>query len=177
MRGLVALIVILGISGGNVSAQQAPCNGGQITITNTGPDSTNEVTCVTISDLEVTCNNSVYVLTENSQSAISGAAGSNVNTSAGSAISGNATNENGATVQIGANCETPVTPAVVPETPVTPTTPTTGTGAATPTAVAVLPNTANSSVTEMAIAGLIALVSVIGLSQLGLSLYRRAALK
>ncbi len=178
MRGLVALIVILGFSGSTVGAQQSPCAGGQITITNTGPDSTNVVDCVTVSDVKVTCNNSIYVLTSNSQTAISGKAGSNVNTSAGSAISGNATNTNGDTVQIGATCVTEATTPATPVTPVTPTavTPTTGTGAAKPK-VAVLPNTASNSVTETAVIGLLVLVSILVLSRLAVTAYRYTALK
>lgn len=181
IRSLVALIVILGISGGNVSAEQEPCDNGQITISNTGPDSTNIVDCVTVSDVTVTCNNSIYVLTESSQTAISGAAGSGVNTSSGSVISGNATNENGATVQIGAACETPA--VVVPETPVTPVTrttpvPTTGTGATSAVPVAtVLPNTASNSVVQMGTIGLVTLATIAGASAAAVGVYRRLALK
>lgn len=180
MRGLVTLIVILGFSGGSASALEGPCDGNEITISNTGPGSTNTVVCVTNTKLNVVCSNNVYILDSNSQAAVSGAATQQGNSGGGSAVSGNATNSNGDNVQIGASCgvpaaTTPVTPTT--PTPVAPPTPPTGMGAAVPTKATVLPNTAGTSTTEVAIAGVIALVSVLALSQFALRLYRRSALK
>lgn len=102
---LVAAGVILGlsaVSGLPVNAQGPTCD--NIVITNTGPNSNNQGTCTVNVSAKVVCNNNIYVLDSNSQTAVTGTASSLGSTSAGSAISGSATNENNQAVQIGANC-------------------------------------------------------------------------
>lgn len=170
---LAALVLSVGLVGGlgSVANAQEPCD--NLVIYNTGPNSDNVILCLDDVELEVTCNSNVYVLTESSQEAVSGAAVSQGSTTGGNAVSGSATNENGATVQIGAACgETPA-----PTTPETPTTPT-----VTPVAVpvekpAALPYTASSSIMETALIALIALATAVVTARMAINVYRRATLK
>lgn len=170
---LVALVVSVGIAstGNTAFAQQAPCD--NIVIYNTGPGSTNVALCINDTELEVVCNNNVYVLTENSQEAVSGEAESQGSTAGGNAVSGSATNENGTTVQIGTSCGETSAP-VTPETPEVPT--------ATPAAVpiekpSVLPYTATSSFGEVAVIAVITIATAAITARLAVAAYRRATLK
>lgn len=183
MKEIAAILVVfamsLGFTGGTATAQQANCD--SIVITNTGPNSNNQGVCVVNTTVSVTCVNNVYVLNQNDQTAVTGQASSLGNTSGGPAITGNAQNENGTNVQIGATCSVPVPPTPptpTPETPEVPTPPETPVTPAQPTAeVTVLPYTAaNATVTWVAIgiaAALTALVTTLG----GLAIYRKRALK
>ncbi|MNH58529.1 hypothetical protein D3C85_1066560 [compost metagenome] len=176
MRGFVAVVTSLAFMGGVANAQQA-CEGA--TITNTGPGSTNEVTCVDSREVTVTCVNDIYVVNNNSQTGGSGDADNSGNTTGGSSISGNATNENGATVQIGAACAAQPA-AVTPETP-TPSQPVGGMGAGAPTeaakVIAALPNTSGGSLLDSILIGSASLAGLLVASRLGMTAYRRATLR
>lgn len=173
---LVALVLSLGLASvGQVANAQTPdCD--NIVIYNTGPGSDNVVLCINDATLEVECQNNIYVLNESSQEAVSGEAVSQGSTAGGNAVSGSATNENGATVQIGANCgevEAPVTPTT-PETPSTPVV----TPVATPKEKpALLPYTSAGSLAETIAVGLIALATVLLTARIAVTVYRRLALK
>lgn len=170
---LVALVISVGIVsiGTSAHAQQAPCD--NIVIYNTGPNSTNVALCINDTELEVVCDNNIYVLTENSQEAVSGEAVSQGSTAGGNAVSGSATNENGATVQIGAACgETPA--PVTPETPEIPTVTPTSAPVEKPS---VLPYTASSSFGETALIAVIAIATAAVTARLAIAVYRRATLK
>lgn len=171
MRSIVAVIVILGLSSGAVSAQTPDCDGALV-ITNTGPGSVNEITCVQASEVLVSCVNNINVVTNSDQVAGSGDA------TGTTTITGNATNENGVVVEINANCGEPAaattTPVAPPATP--PTTPTTGTGAATPN-VAVLPNTASNPIVHIATIGFVVIASLLALSRVAVVAYRTSHLK
>lgn len=182
---LIAAVLTVGLVsfGDNVAnaqvVEEETCE--SIVISNTGSGSINEGICVVNVDVEVTCNNNIYVLNENDQEVVTGAAQELGNTTGGTAISGNATNENGTTVQIGAVCSettTPVTPVTptTPEKPVTPTTP------ATPVAapvqkVAALPNTASNSIVQTVVFSLVAIAAVAIASRVAIAAYRRSTLK
>lgn len=180
MRGLVAIITSLAFMGGVASAQTG-CEGA--TITNTGPGSTNEITCVDSSTVHVVCSNDIYVVTDNSQSSGSGDADNSGNTTGGSSITGNATNENGTTVEIGASCApaaavTPPAPTPTPTSP-QPVTGFGGRGAGAPevVAVAALPNTSSNPILDVALVSAISLAVALVLSRLGILAYRQSALR
>ena len=194
MRGFVAVVTSLAFMGGVANAQQA-CEGA--TITNTGPGSTNEVKCVDSRDIKVTCVNDVYVVNNNSQTGGSGDADNSGNTTGGGSISGNATNENGTTVQIGASCATQPA-AVTPENPA-PGQPVGGMGAGQPVGgmgagqpvggmgagapleaaktVAALPNTGNNILLDSVVIGGTSLAALLIASRLGAIAYSRLALR
>jgi hypothetical protein len=185
MRGLVAIITSLAFMGGVASAQApSTCADGEATITNTGPGSTNEITCVDSTKVHVTCSNNIYVVNNSDQIAGSGDATNGGNTTGGSSITGNAINENGTTVEIGASCA----PAAVVTTPPAPTpTPTSpqpvtgfggrGAGAPEVVAVAALPNTSSNPILDVALVSAISLAVALVLSRLGILAYRQSALR
>lgn len=171
------LIAVLGVSllaTGSVNAESCP----GATISNTGAGSVNEIECVDSSQVQVTCSNDIYVVTNSDQVGSSGDVGSIGGTTTGNVISGNATNESGATVAIGSSCAQPVVTApVIPKTP-TPPTPPTGLGAAAAKPkVATLPNTASNPIVEIAIISTLALVATLVISRLYVLAYRYSALK
>lgn len=179
---LVAIVVSAGFVGNVAQAQVNPnpdpvCT--SIVISNTGTGSNNSGVCTVITNVVVTCVNNIYVLNENDQEAVTGEAEELGNTSGSAAITGDATNENGTNVQIGADCgeatETPTTPTN-PETPATPT-------ASTPeksqpaTKVAALPYTATNPATTIAMIGAVVAAVALIATVAGLAIYRRNALK
>lgn len=171
LRILTATILSVAFMGSVASAQSPDC--GVLIINGTGPGSNNVVTCTTTVNVNVVCTNNIYVLTSDSQNAVSGSAVVGGNVTGGTAITGNATNENNQTVQIGADCGESTTP-VTPVTPVTP-----GSGSATPAAqkVAVLPYTATNSTLAIVAGSLAIAASVVIISRLAVAAYRRASLK
>jgi hypothetical protein len=174
---VVALVLSVGIfncvSTSSVNAVDVG-NCDNIVIFNTGPGSDNSIRCVDDLDLEVTCNGTIYVLTENSQTALSGAATVTGNTSGAGAASGTAVNSNDTAIHyVGEGCGTTTT-TTTPETPATPSVP--ATPVATPK-VAVLPFTASSSVAETALISLVAVAVVIATSRIAVLAYRRATQK
>lgn len=172
---LTAIVLSAGFVGNVAGAQAAQCT--SIVITNTGPNSNNSGTCTVNTTVAVTCVNNLYVLSQNDQTAVTGQASSLGNTTAGTAITGNATNENGATVQIGAACGD--TSTTTPETPATPTsnTPAGGAGQAEAKKVAALPYTASSSVIVWAGMSIAALLAALVATRIGFAVYRRVAAK
>lgn len=175
---LIAVVLAVGFVGITDTSTAGAEECDVIIINGTGSDSDNVVECQVRVDVEVECIDNIYVLNENSQEAVTGEVEDQGNTTGGAAVSGNATNSNGATVQIGAECvseETPETP-VTPTTPTTPETPVTPAAVVTPT-VAVLPNTATNSITGMALAVIAAVVAILVASRLAITVYRRKALK
>lgn len=173
------------------------CN--EIIITNTGPNSNNEGTCTVNVTAKVTCQNNVYVLDNNSQTAATGAASAVGSTTAGAAISGDAINENSQSVKIGAECgkaEVPVTPgngctgscgggggagnagapggvgAVASAAPVAPVTPQAGGQGA-----FMLPNTATPSPITAAFTAIAAAIAIAVATRLGIAAYHRVNLK
>ena len=189
LRGFVAIVATLAFMGGVANAQEGSgdCSGDAI-ITHTGPDSVNKIECVSARDIKVTCKNNIYVVTDNSQSAGSGDTTNDGNTTGGSAISGNATNENGTIVEIGASCgEQPA--VITPENPkpgmgaVTPSSqqPSGGGGAVAPTQAPVeittLPDTSSNPILDGALIAGSSLTGLLIASQLSIAAYRRFALR
>lgn len=152
------------------TASAATCE--SIVITNTGENSNNEGVCTVVTNVNLVCNNNVYVLSENDQEAITGEAEVLGNTTGGTAITGNATNENNQTVAIGSSCGT-TTPAA----PVTPETP--GKGAVTPAAEkpAALPYTAGNSTLAIVVSSLVAAAAIVAGSRVAVAAYRRFSAK
>jgi len=173
---LVALVLsfgLVGIGAATANAQATNCD--NIVIYNTGPGSNNVALCITDTELEVVCDNNIYVLTDSSQEAVSGEAVSQGSTAGGNAVSGSATNENGTTVQIGTSCgETPAPAPVTPETPAAPTVTPVATSVEKPT---LLPYTATGSLSEALLIGLIALATAALTARITIKAYRRIALK
>lgn len=185
-QGLLATIVTVGFMGMPANAETATCDG---TISNTGAGSHNEITCKESNKLTVTCKNGIYVLNNNDQTSNSGSVDAGKNTSVGDISTGDATNENGTTVKIGAACgnqthEQVNTPPVVgglgSTTPPSGGAGSLGGGAGSvvvpsnaPAAVAELPNTASNPVAAAVTIGTVGLASLFGLSRLALLGYGR----
>lgn len=152
-------------------------------ITNTGPGSVNNCTLDENNITHVTCVNDVYVIGSNEQKANSGNANNGGNTTGGSATTGDVRNDNNQSVSIGASCGA----QVAATTPSTPATGGKGAGpAATPAAaaaapasanVASLPHTGSNAVLDTTIASVAVVGGAMAVSQLGVSAYRRFALK
>ncbi len=169
-----AVVVSLGFVG-NVASAQVQSNCTSIVITNTGANSNNQGTCTVNTTVVVTCINNTYVLNQNDQTAVTGQASVLGNTSGGPAITGNATNTNGSTVQIGSACTPATTTPDVPTTTTTSTTPVTTTPEV--KKVATLPYTASSSFGEIALIGTLVAIAVFATARVGAVVYRRIALK
>jgi hypothetical protein len=117
-RALAVTTVMLGMSTGvATAATSATCSG---SISNTGPGSTNVITCDTNNKTTVSCDNDVVVDNSNSQAANSGKAFTTGNTSGGSATSGGASNSNSVDVTLGVGCELVAATTPPPTTPTTP---------------------------------------------------------
>lgn len=176
---LVAIVMGVGLVGNVVGAEEMPdCN--NIVITNTGDDANNDGTCVINRTVTVECIDNVYVLNQNDQTAVTGQANVIGNTSDGTAITGDAKNANGTTVRIGAECSTPTTPTTTPTTPTQSPTTASSTPAAQPAPakkVAVLPHTAASSITNIALVATIATIAALVVARLAITVYRRVTLK
>lgn len=136
--------------------------------------------------VRVTCVNNVYVIDNSSQQAGTGNATITSNGSGGYVASGNATNQNGATVNIGASCGQASAPASSSSSPSSSsscgsskTCPTSS--ASTPAKMSVsassLPETGSNSVVNGAVIATATLVGVLGISYAGSVLYRRLAFK
>jgi hypothetical protein len=177
---IATAILGIGLSAATVSADSVTCG----SISTTGQDSTNTVTCVDSNKVDVSCNNNVVVDNNNDQTSNSGTATSSGNTEGGSATSGNSSNSNTATVSVGASCapvagtsQFTTTPSggkgagAVPAATVSATTP-----AAAPAAAA-LPDTGSNTLLDGAIASLVVLGSALTASRLGLFAFRRVSLK
>ena len=175
MKKLVRLVCAFAVIAGafytapTVGAQAAPCDGVQV-IRNTGEGSTNVVTCISSSDLHVTCVNNAYALDATSQTAVSGNAASN----GGSAITGNATNTSGTVVAIGSSCAATTTETTTPTTPTTtPAAASTPATAVAATKVAALPYTAGNNSATIVVATIVGTTILFVASRLGLAAYRR----
>ena len=147
---------------GSVSAVETDC-----TISNTGPGSNN--TCTTNVDYtcEVDNDNNIIIRDENDQTAGSGSASNDGNTSGGNATSGSATNDNGTTFEVEIDNEgaCTVTNVTTPVTP-TPTQPVGGLGGAGETVAAAAPKPtvlAKTSGENVAMV-VIAIVAALGLA-------------
>ncbi len=164
---LTAAVVSVAFVGSVAGAQE--CD--NIVIFNTGPDSNNQVSCVDVTNLTVTCVNNVFVLDTNSQTALTGSASVAANVTSGNALSGDANNSNGQVVTIGASCVSATTPV----TPVTP-----GGGSVTPAAetkVAALPYTAGTSAATIVAISLVAAAAIVAVSRIAIAAYRRYSVK
>lgn len=178
---VAACVVFAGLFGlanaPTTGAQAVPSEGDDcdvLIINGTGEGSNNEVVCTVEENVTVVCENGIYVLDENSQTAISGGAVVGGNVTGGTAITGNATNQNGTTVEINSECsaaETPVTPSA----PVMPTTPAPSTTPTTPTKVSVLPFTSGNSALDTALVTIIVLTALAATAHIGITAYRRIA--
>lgn len=181
MKKLLQILAATVLSVGFISSlssanAHAVTNCNNLVIVNTGQGSSNVVICADTLDLEATCTNNAYVLTTNSQQAVSGEAAAQNNGTGGSAVSGNATNENGTSVAIGASCgeqETPITPTT--STTPTPTTPTVSTPSA--QKVSALPFTAGNSMIETILVASIIVVTALASIRFAVVAYRRLAVK
>lgn len=165
---LTAAILSVSFISVGASAQTALGNCTSIVITNTGPNSNNSGVCTVNTVVTAVCDNNVFVLNSNQQSAVSGAASAAGNTNAGAAISGGSANYNGTTVQLGATgCATTTTTTTTPTPTTTPTT--------TPVAVkpATLPNTAGTDTMTVVLVSLAAAAGIVALSRFAVAAYNR----
>lgn len=172
---LSAIVVSAGFIGSVATAQSCDAE-----VDNSGNGNTTEVECETVRNVNITCENNVYVATIVAQAGQSGNGTVTSNQSSGSVATGTVANYNGNQVTIGVTgCggstetpETPVTPggggSTTPSsTPVVPT-------AAPKQAVAALPFTASNDMMAIAIASIAGVVVTLALSRLGVAAYRRA---
>lgn len=172
IQTIVAAILSVATMGSFASA--ASCDG---TIAVTGPGSNNVIKCTDVNNLVVTCTNNAYVANVNYQDANSGQAGVGGNTLSGSASSGNVTNDNGQNVQLGSSCGQ-AAPAPGGGAVTAAAAPAPGKGAIAPQpapgkGAAMLPYTAGDSLAKMVIGTIIAAGSVLGVSRIGISAFRR----
>lgn len=173
IKVLTAAILSVAFVGAAAGAQaQSTCE--SIVITNTGENSNNQGVCTVVTNVTLVCNNNVYVLTENDQEAITGEAEVLGNTTGGTAITGNATNENGQTVTIGSSCG-----EATPAPSASPVTPAGGSGNVTPPAAkpAALPYTAGNSTLAIVVSSLVAAAAVVAGSRVAVAAYRRFSAK
>jgi len=148
-------------------------------ISNTGPGSDNSITSTTDNNSNTNCSNNVTITGSNLQSAGSGNADVNGNTSGGSANSGNSSNTNISDINVSTGCESLATSQTPPSTPSAP-----GKGAGSvagavvPVSVAgaALPDTGSNTVAEIAFGSVIVLGAALATSRLGVSAYRRLSL-
>ncbi len=187
----IGSIAIVPTVGAEPSQPAKTCN--NIVIKNTGPESHNNGTCTVKVEAKVVCTNNVYVLDSNSQSAATGQAAIYGTTNSNTAISGDATNSNGQSVEIGATCaaanpDAPVVPTapVAPTTPPsspsasdTSTTPAGGAGAAAPApqpaprSITSLPDTATNSTTTIIASTIFAAVMLFAATRITAVAYQR----
>lgn len=164
---LTSVVVSAAFFGGFASA--ATCSG-DFSITGTGPNSNNSISCSDISNVTSTCTNSGLILNYNDQHGSSGTATVTNNTTGGSATSGTITNTNGSTVNLATACN-------VPSVPVANTTPTTPGGKGAITLPTVLPYTASSSLMTNIIAGLMVASGIAVVSRLATAAVRRLIIR
>ncbi len=188
---IIASVVLgIGLSMGVASAEHGGCH-----ITNgNGTDSTNECIIDTETNIRYVCRNGVLINVENDQSANSGNATANGNTTVGNVTSGDALNEGQITTNVNASCAkaasanpTTTTPPAGGGQGVRPSGGGQGAGpgggqgagsvAGASTKIASLPNTGvNSTVESLGIAtGAVGLLGVV--TQACVMAYRRFALK
>ncbi len=153
----------------------------------TGPDSNNLCKSTTTYECTVNNNNTVTIVNDNTQVAVSGGATSGENTSGGNTQTGTATNNNGVTFNVtvtngGGGGETGIctATATVPATPTpeVPVTPTPGKGAVavvapSTTAPKALAKTSGDQLSGYVVGAIVALASTLGLSRIALSVYGR----
>lgn len=180
---LAATVLVAGLTGFTnvVNAQivdelENECS--TIVITNTGEGSYNEGTCIVNIEVEAVCTNNIYVLNENDQAAVTGAAEEVGSTTGGTSISGDAVNENGTSVSLGTSCgeEETTTAVTTPEEPTKPEAPAAPVAAPAPE-VAALPNTASNAIFKTAALGLAVAAAAVVLSRIAIATYRRIAVK
>jgi hypothetical protein len=178
LQSISALILGLALSTAAVSADTVTCG----SISNTGANSTNTVSCVDQNSNSVSCVNSEVAESTNNQTASSGGAFTTANTNSGGATSGSSSNNNTVTVSLGASCN-PVQAAVstangTPATSTPANSKPAATNAATPTAAQTaapvsLPGTGSNTSTYVALGSLAGFVVLLVGSRLGLAAFRR----
>jgi LPXTG-motif cell wall-anchored protein len=183
LQTLAGAVAGVALMGGVAAASTVTCGN----ISNTGPGSTNTITCVDSQEHNVSCNNNVIVKNSNDQDAQSGGAFTTDNTSGGSASSGNSSNSNSVVVTVGASCAPVQAASSQPSggsggggevaAASTSAAPAGGSGGGGAAQVAALPETGSSNLQSAAVAGVAVLAAGLGLSRLGLLAYRRISLK
>ncbi len=148
-------------------------------IFNTGPDSHNSCETNLTNKVYASCVNNIVVDNNNSQIGSTGQALVDGNTTGGNANSGSVNNSSVVVTNIGASCGTATTVAAT-----TPAVGGKGAAASTPAAaapasanVASLPHTGSNAVLDTTVAGVAIIGGTLAVSQLGVSAYRRFALK
>ncbi len=178
---LSTLTLVLGLSAGVASAATISCN-----INNTGPGSTNICKGTDESNIDCSSDNTIEITNSNNQSSNSGDVFTVDNTNSGVTSSGNSNNSNSSsyTIAVGTPCvpvqiaSTTTTTTPTPTATTTTVTPAPAAKAATPAPKVVsLPETGSNSAVKTAevAGGSIALALVV--SQIGITLYRRFAIK
>jgi hypothetical protein len=175
LQSLAVSLVTVGMTGGIAAADAVTCNGD---ISNTGPGSTNSVTCVDNENNSVSCDNNIIVSNDNDQNAGSGGAFTTGNTTGGGATSGDADNNNATVVEVGTSC------APVEATNSTPTPPAGGSGGAVLGSATVAPQVVapvggvgageGAGVTSNKLAATAGLIGSAGVVGLGLAIKKRA---
>lgn len=152
-------------------ASAATCDG---IVTLTGPDSNNTVSCNEINNINVNCNNNLWVGTVNDQTGSSGSGDVSGNTSGGNVATGTVVNDNGQNVTIGTSCNGAGSGGVdVAATPNAPENPS-GAGSTTPS---VLPYTANDTPLSIAVTGIVTAAGAYVATRLGIIAFRHYKLK
>ncbi|USN96770.1 MAG: hypothetical protein H6797_01030 [Candidatus Nomurabacteria bacterium] len=155
-------------------ASAATCDG---IVTLTGPDSNNTVSCNDVNNINVTCNNNLWVGTVNNQTGSSGSGDVSGNTTGGNVATGTVVNDNGQNVTIGTSCNgadggggVGVASTPTPSAPENPS----GAGSTTPS---VLPYTANDTPLSIAVTGIVTAAGAYVATRLGIIAFRHYKLK
>ena len=180
---LSATVVCAGLAVG-VAAAQSNTTVSECSIYQSSSASYNSCVNHTNNSVRVTCKNDTYVIDNTSQQAGTGNATITGNGSVGYVASGNAEDQNGTAVTIGASCGKPAssTSTVPTSTPTSSgkgagATPTATPSSSTTIAASSLPETGSNAVITDTMIGAGALFGALALSYVGSALVRRAALK
>lgn len=163
---VLALICLLAGISGSVASAQSACN-----IGNTGPGSINTCTVNNNNSVTVVCVNGNQVTNDLTQTATSGLAVVNTNTTGGGANSGNANNVASIANQLAQYCAAPIGGQGAGNVQ-TPATPAGGQGAA-ETPVKTLPNTGSNAVSNIILSTIGTLSTIALASHIGLAIRSR----
>ncbi len=171
MKKLLQIITAVLIGSASIGGLASADTCDNISITGTGPGSSNSIDCTDITDITYTCTNGVLTLNYTNQDGSTGDATVDFNTDAGAAVSGTVTNDNNTTTDLSTACgpvAAPVTPGKGSLNPGG------GMGAFMPT---VLPYTGDMPVLPIIIGSLVAAAGIVVASRIAMAIVRHRNLK
>ena len=168
----IPVLALALISTGSTVGAQASQSCKDTVITNTGPNSTNEIVCDDDTQIVIKCTNGTVIRIDVDQDANSGDAEVGDNTNGGDAGSGDAGNEANVDVDVDNACATATETPEEPTTPVTPVTPESAKPIQ-PTKTTSLPSTGEMTAEMKAGLAVGILLSLAVATRIGVSLFRK----